>query len=141
MLKNDKPEQVIALIAACNHDDEVLLLKRHADVHCPDVWSFPGGKVEPDEMPLQAAVRELKEETHIKGKDWRHIGKHTHAYPDRTLHFLFFFCRYSAKDHIQTESAYQWYKIKRLQTLSMPEANQPLIEMLLCYQQGVLPQA
>jgi 8-oxo-dGTP pyrophosphatase MutT (NUDIX family) len=33
--------------------------------HYPSVWSNPGGSVEPGEMPLQAAVRELAEETGI----------------------------------------------------------------------------
>jgi 8-oxo-dGTP pyrophosphatase MutT (NUDIX family) len=33
--------------------------------HYPSTWSNPGGSVEPGEMPLQAAVRELEEETGI----------------------------------------------------------------------------
>ncbi|MDX8382553.1 MAG: NUDIX domain-containing protein [Ghiorsea sp.] len=136
----DVVDQVISLVAVCNQEDEVLLLKRPSGVHCPDVWSFPGGKVEASEMPLQAAVRELNEETHIKGKSWRHIGKHSHQYPDRMLHFLFFFCRYNTPNKLQCESDFAWFKLNQLQALAMPEANQPLIHMLQdCQQQGLFP--
>ncbi|MEV6984606.1 NUDIX domain-containing protein [Sphaerisporangium sp. NPDC051017] len=37
-----------------------LLLGRHSEQD--DVWSAPGGTVEPDEAPLDAAVRETREE-------------------------------------------------------------------------------
>ncbi len=133
-------DALIVLIAVFNSDDEVLLLKRKADVHCPDVWSFPGGKVEADEMPLPAAVRELQEETGIKGKLWRHVGKHAHNYEDRNLAFIFFFCRYDGKQNIQAESESQWCALDELSAKKMPEANQALIKMLITSkEEGLFP--
>lgn len=41
------------------------LLRSPTMEHYPSVWSNPGGSVEAGEMPLQAAVRELEEETGI----------------------------------------------------------------------------
>ncbi len=46
---------------------EVLLVKR-ARQPWPDVWSLPGGKVEPGEPVRAAALRELKEETGISAE-------------------------------------------------------------------------
>jgi ADP-ribose pyrophosphatase YjhB (NUDIX family) len=48
-------------------DRKVLLVKRG---HAPfaGLWSLPGGKVEGDETPRQAACRELKEETGIEAE-------------------------------------------------------------------------
>ncbi|HID37210.1 MAG TPA: NUDIX domain-containing protein [Ghiorsea sp.] len=139
-MEHAMPTQVISLVAMLNADDEVLLLKRKSDVHCPNVWSFPGGKLEEDEMPLQAAVRELKEETGIKGKLWRHIGKYNHRYGEQNLSFLFFFCRYDNKHEILAESEFMWCKLMQLHTLDMPQANQKLVQMLLdCQQEGLFP--
>lgn len=45
------------------HDGKVLLLKRSADsAAAPRMWGFPGGGIEADETPEQAARRELQEE-------------------------------------------------------------------------------
>jgi 8-oxo-dGTP diphosphatase len=42
------------------HNDKIALIERHrADLH---YFTFPGGHVEPEETPEQAAVRETKEE-------------------------------------------------------------------------------
>ena len=139
-----KLDALITLIAMFNENDEVLLLKRKLDVHCPDVWSFPGGKIQTSETPLDAAVRELKEETGIKGRLWRHIGKHSHTYDDRHLAFYFFFCRTPKNMQkgatLNTESAYMWQPIQQLTDLEMPKANQALISMLMdCYDQELCP--
>jgi 8-oxo-dGTP pyrophosphatase MutT (NUDIX family) len=49
----------IALVAT----GKVLLLKRGPGGDYPEHWSFPGGKVELAELPGQAAIREVFEET------------------------------------------------------------------------------
>jgi len=108
----------------------VLLLKRAKDVHCADVWSFPGGKVEANEMPLQAAIREFKEETQLSGKQWRHLGKASHHYADRTLHFLFFVCFCPDISQFHPESSSIWVTLGNISDYPMPEANKKLIPML-----------
>lgn len=58
---------VAATIAAVFHDERVLLVRR---ANPPDAgrWGFPGGKIEPGEPIETAAVRELFEETGIRGR-------------------------------------------------------------------------
>ncbi len=139
---NMLPSAIISLVAVVNGDDEVLLLKRKKDVHCPERWSYPGGKTESDEEPLQAAVRELKEETGIKGKLWRHVAKHQHHYDDRVLFFYLFFCRFDGEIPPELcEGEVVWCKLDELDDYTMPEANIALNQALIeCYREGLFPQ-
>ena len=54
----------LAALAVVIHDDRVLLVKRRNE---PDagLWGFPGGHVDLGETALQAAARELREETGV----------------------------------------------------------------------------
>ena len=53
-----------AVAIIVNEKDEVLVLKRPDFVKwAPNKWGLPGGKIESGETPLQAATREVKEET------------------------------------------------------------------------------
>lgn len=54
----------VAVDVVRNDDDEYLLAKRTKD----SKWEFVGGKVEEDENLDEAALRELKEETGLKGE-------------------------------------------------------------------------
>jgi len=123
-------DQVIALVAAFNKNGELLLLKRPDDAHCGGLWSFPGGKVEADEHPLQAAIRELKEETGLSGKHWRHLGKASHTYAGRAFHFLLFACICTNISGLNSESPHTWASIKELNDYPMPEANAKLKPLL-----------
>ena len=48
--------------------DKVLLCKRSPNKTLPNEWSIPSGKVEGNETPKDAAIREFYEETNIKLK-------------------------------------------------------------------------
>ena len=63
-----------AVMVILNDKDEVLLLKRSPTANWqPNNWGFPGGKIEPGEAPLDAAVRETKEETGLDVSDTKEI--------------------------------------------------------------------
>ncbi|QKQ98149.1 NUDIX domain-containing protein [Candidatus Nanohaloarchaea archaeon] len=53
-----------------NSEKQKFLLVRRADSkdRNPGLWEFPGGVVEEDETPREAAIRELHEETGLKGE-------------------------------------------------------------------------
>jgi ADP-ribose pyrophosphatase YjhB (NUDIX family) len=48
------------------HKNKVLLCKRSKEETLPGQWSIPSGKIESGEIPLEAALREFKEETDIQ---------------------------------------------------------------------------
>ncbi len=49
----------------CVHDKHLLLVKRHPSKDHGLTWGVPAGKLDPGETNIQAAVRELYEETGI----------------------------------------------------------------------------
>lgn len=48
--------------AAIVRDGTVLACRRNRDRSAGGLWEFPGGKIEPDESPQDALVREIREE-------------------------------------------------------------------------------
>jgi ADP-ribose pyrophosphatase YjhB (NUDIX family) len=77
--KNPLP---VAVCVAKNKEGNVLITKRNLR---PGInkWALPGGFVEANEAPEKACLRELKEETGLKGVVKRLLGVYTH----RTLEY------------------------------------------------------
>lgn len=75
-----------------------LLLKKVRDVHADHVggWEVPGGKIKPNENPVEASLREIKEETGLDCRIFTElkflelekdgIRTHTHVYLTEAFH-------------------------------------------------------
>lgn len=65
----------LGAIAIVVKDAKVCLVRRH---NAPDagLWGYPGGRVEPGETALAAAVRELREETGLVARAVRYLTCH-----------------------------------------------------------------
>ena len=59
-----------AVMMAVDEKRRVLLVKQYRLPAEKELWELPAGRLDPGETPLQAAKRELKEETGYKAKTW-----------------------------------------------------------------------
>ncbi|MFC2317342.1 MAG: NUDIX hydrolase [Candidatus Saccharimonas sp.] len=67
------------VIVICRKGDKILVQREYSYPVDEILWQFPGGKIEADETPEQAATRELAEESGIKAENVKCIGW---FYPD-----------------------------------------------------------
>lgn len=69
---------------------KVLLSQRKRGTDLEGSWEFPGGKVEPDEDPKEALVRELHEELGITAEVGDPVEVTFHRYPKKNVLLLFY---------------------------------------------------
>lgn len=62
-------------------DEQILFVRKHKAK-----WNLPGGRVEADETPLQAAMREMAEETGVALDNLVYVSEYAEA---RVIHYLF----------------------------------------------------
>lgn len=78
---------VCGVIVEC--ENKVLLLKRHPEKSHGSHWNLPAGKLEKFETPLQAAKRELFEESGILVSDELLLPLGTLYFTPKEIHFNF----------------------------------------------------
>ena len=83
-----------------------------------DGWEFPGGKVEPDETPEQAIVREIREELDTEIEVERYFDTIEYDYPEFHLSMDCVLCRIISGDLILKEhEAARWLSREELDTV------------------------
>lgn len=134
MLTQSKSRTLLVVAAALiNPHGEVLLAQRPPGKMLAGKWEFPGGKVEADESPEAALVRELREELGIETNqsDFEPFWFLSHDYPQFHLLMPVYLCRaWRNQPQAHEHTAITWCHPRDMHTLDMIEADAELVERL-----------
>jgi mutator mutT protein len=124
---------LVSAVALIDIEGRVLLAQRPEGKSMAGLWEFPGGKVEPEETPEAALVRELHEELGIE--TWNSclspLTFASHSYDDFHLMMPLFACRkWNGIPQPREGQVLKWAKASELRDYPMPPADIPLIPIL-----------
>jgi len=125
---------LVAAAALIDPDCRVLIAQRPQGKSLAGLWEFPGGKVEGDERPEEALIRELHEELGISVDEacLAPLTFASFAYPYFHLLMPLYICRrWSGFVEARENQALKWVAPKNLRAYPMPPADAPLIPALI----------
>ena len=108
-----------------------MIAQRPTGAHMAGWWEFPGGKLESEESPVQALVRELREELGIEVSAAEPLLAYSHEYPQQIVHL-----------HVLRVTAYRgepvglegqplrWVAADQLMGASLLPADRPIVDAL-----------
>jgi 8-oxo-dGTP diphosphatase len=128
-------KKMVLVVAAAliDADGRVLIAQRPEGRSMAGLWEFPGGKVEPGELPEAALIRELREELSIdvQPKCLAPFTFASHSYEEFHLLMPLYVCRNWLGDVAPREGQrVAWVRANRLGDYDMPAADEPLRTML-----------
>ena len=114
-----------------NECDEVLCALRSPKMSLPNYWEFPGGKIEPNETPEAAIVREIKEELDTEVQVIELLDTVEYDYPKFHLSMDCFVCQVRSGDLVLKEhKAAVWLTKDALYSVDWLPADRVLIEKI-----------
>ena len=124
---------LVSAVALVDTDGRVLLSQRPKGKDMAGLWEFPGGKVEADESPEIALIRELDEELGIStwGSCLAPLTFASHKY--KTFHLLMtlFICRkWEGIPAPKEQQKLKWVLPINMKDYPMPPADSPIISIL-----------
>jgi 8-oxo-dGTP diphosphatase len=129
----ERPLVLVAAVALVDVDGRVLIAQRPAGKSMAGLWEFPGGKVEEDEVPEAALIRELREELGIEVLADDLAPACFASAPNGTRHMilLLYLCRHwQGEPKPLDASALAWARPDEMRALAMPPADAPLVALL-----------
>ncbi|RMF73719.1 MAG: (deoxy)nucleoside triphosphate pyrophosphohydrolase [Alphaproteobacteria bacterium] len=129
----DRPVVWVAAAALVDRDRHVLLSRRPEGKTMAGLWEFPGGKMEPGEIPEAALRRELFEELGIDVcvSCMLPFTFASHSYARFHLVMpLFVIRRWDGVPRPREGQELRWVPIARLGEYPLPPADEPLVPQL-----------
>ncbi|MDQ0191566.1 (deoxy)nucleoside triphosphate pyrophosphohydrolase [Alicyclobacillus cycloheptanicus] len=125
-----KSIRVVAAIIV-NDKQEVLCALRSQSMSLPGLWEFPGGKIEVEETPQEALIREITEELGCNIEVADLVTEVTHEYPNIIVNLSTYYARIiHGKPIAKEHEKLAWMPLKQLRSLAWAPADVPTVEIL-----------
>ncbi len=125
---------LVSAVALIDVDGRVLLAQRPVGKDMAGLWEFPGGRLEGEESPAQAAVREILEETGWQVRLYASYRTVTHYYTRYRVTLHSFICDLvegqSLQPSLNAASHYAWVDAAALLQYPFPAGHRQLVAAL-----------
>lgn len=126
--------KVIKVVAAIMIDNGRVFATQRGYGEFKDGWEFPGGKVELEETPQEALVREIKEELNSVIEVGELLDTVEYDYPEFHLSMDCFICKVKAGDlELKEHEDARWLTTETLDSVDWLPADLGLIQKIKKY--------
>ena len=126
--------KVVAAVIVGEHHGfpQHILISRRADhLHQGGLWESPRGKIDGDETPHAALLRELKEELNMVVTKASPLMQITHDYPDKKVSLdIWTVTEFNGLPVGVEGQEIRWVSLQDLPNFEFPEANQAILGQL-----------
>ena len=124
--------KIINVVAAIIVRDGKILATQRGYGEYKDGWEFPGGKIEPGELPEDALVREISEELDASIEVEDYLTTVEHDYSDFHLSMQCFFASLKDDSHLKLleQEASRWLSFDELDDVDWLPADIKVVEAL-----------
>ena len=123
--------KIIRVVAAIIIENGSVFATQRGYGEFKDGWEFPGGKIEPDETPEDAIVREIKEELDTEVEVIELLDTVEYDYPNFHLSMDCFICKIKSGDLVLKEhEAAKWLTKETLGSVDWLPADLGLIPQI-----------
>lgn len=127
-------KKTIKVVAAIieNKNNEILCALRSPNMSLPNLWEFPGGKVEEGESLFEAIEREIQEELSCNVKASNVFAENTHEYEKIIVNLIGIKCELIDGTPTPNEHSKLVYLSKEsLNSLIWAPADIPIVEKIM----------
>jgi 8-oxo-dGTP diphosphatase len=127
-------KHITVVAAVIEHKGKYLCVQRGINKYdyISKKWEFPGGKVEADESPENALIREIQEELAMEINELNFLITVEHTYPDFRLTMHTYLCKSEQTTPTLTEHLeYTWQSASDMNHLDWAAADLPIVEQLI----------
>lgn len=127
-------KKIVKVVGAIieNEKKEILCALRSKDMSLPNLWEFPGGKIEAGESIAEAIVREISEELGCTIEFIDIFNDNTHEYDKFTVNLITVRCKLVEGTPTASEHAkLLWLPIDYLESITWAPADIPAVNQLL----------
>jgi len=123
--------QIKVVAAIIKKNNLYLIVQRNKDKHLGLKWEFPGGKIQSNETPEEALIREIKEELNITINVHKKISEET--YKDHKINILlsYFICTYQTGNmRLNEHENFAWVKNKDFNKYDFAEGDGNILSLI-----------